>query len=66
MVTLISFQANGEQIEHLGQRVAFYGLALNGKVLEYYTSVQAACLAYRSLEVATVERTETVSLKWAA
>jgi hypothetical protein len=38
---MISFQANGEQIEHVGQKVAFYALILDTTVIDYFTSLEA-------------------------
>lgn len=48
---LISFQANGEVVEHLGQRVAFYGLEVSGNIVEYFTSIQAVRYAAESFEI---------------
>ena len=41
MFSLVSFKANGEPIEHAGEIPAFFGLLLDGKVIEYFGSLSA-------------------------
>jgi len=38
---LISFRADGERLAHAGERPAFFGLTVDGYVVEYFTTVQA-------------------------
>lgn len=56
MFKVISFQANGERVEHLGQRVAFFGLVRDGRIVDYFGTLAALKLAVASIE--TIERAE--------
>jgi hypothetical protein len=53
--TLQSFQANGERLEHLGQKAAFFALLVNGIVFDYFGTLEALQLAKASLERAELE-----------
>jgi hypothetical protein len=59
MFGMISLQASGERIEHVGQKPAFFALTYNGIVVEYFTSVEALKFAVASLEVRINELVET-------
>ena len=69
MLKLISFQVNGEQVEHAGQKPAFFGLLVNGTILDYFGTLDAVHYALERIALATVEleRTEkTIEFKLAA
>jgi hypothetical protein len=56
MFTIQGYQANGERIESANQRPAFYALLRNGRIIEYFNSVQAARFAVDSIQ--SIERAE--------
>lgn len=43
--TIKSFQENGQEVEHAGQAASFFGLVVNGLVVDFFTTVQALTLA---------------------
>lgn len=47
--TLVSFAADGHTIKNAQVEPAFYGLVLNGQIVDYFTSVQAARYAAERL-----------------
>lgn len=72
MFHMISFQANGERIEHAGQKPAFFALTCNGIIIEYYTTLEAFHLGLdsckRAVEAwqAEAKATENTSILLAA
>ena len=69
MFSIISFQENGERIEHVGQKPAFYAVLVNGTIVDYFSTLDAVHYALERMQFATVEleRTEkTIEFKLAA
>lgn len=58
MYGMISFKANGEQIDHAGQKPAFFGLTLNGVVINHYNSIEAL-----QIDVAKLQAIEAASIE---
>ena len=40
-IGIISFQGNGDRLEHAGQTPEFYALTIDGVIVEYYTTLAA-------------------------
>jgi len=60
MFSIISFQANGERVEHLGQKASFFGLCYMGSIVEYYTSIEALKLGLASMKSVVDSSVQTV------
>jgi hypothetical protein len=41
MYKVIEYKANGEQIDSITEVAAFYGLSVDGVLVEYYTTFEA-------------------------
>ena len=67
MYTMISFKANGERIESVNERPAFYGLVYDGVVIvEYFGTIEALKYAVERLTVDAISNADTVSFRIAA
>jgi hypothetical protein len=45
MLKLISFRADGSRVQVANEEPAFYGLAIQGKVIDYFGTLEAVAIA---------------------
>jgi hypothetical protein len=50
MLELISFNSNGDQLAHAGEKASFYALTYCGKIIDYFGTLDAVELARVHIE----------------
>lgn len=61
MFKLVSFRMNGSQVETANEVPAFFGLEMQGRMVGYFNTVEAANYARESIEVALVVEVDTTT-----
>ena len=61
-----SFDTKGHRIQRVNESPAFYALVVDGLILDYFTSIQAAKYAVEQIELAQADEVTEVNHKQAA
>ena len=59
-IIVLRFKANGDRLNDKSIRAAFYGLVINGYILEYFTTFAAVKLAIASVRMWECQDADTV------